>query len=386
MKRLVLSVLIISLLLGGVSVSSKELSLIESKSVILMEETSGTVLFEKNADEKREIASVTKVMTALLLMEQIDAGKIKYDDLITASENAEEMGGSQVYLEVGEQMSVDDILKALMVASGNDAAVAIAEHVSGTVEEFVSLMNKKAEELGMKNTHFANPNGLPEESEPEYSTARDVATMSRELISKHPDITKYTTIWMDSLRGGEFALANTNKLLSPAINTGYDGTTGLKTGFTTNAMHCLSATAKRGELGLVAVVLGGPTSDIRFSETKDLFNYGFNNFVLKGKIKQGEDIKETSVIKGKEETVMGVAKNDFVILDNKNEKGEMTKEIEMDKDIKAPVEKGQKIGVMRIKKGDSVMGEVDIVAKDTVKHRNIFDVIKLFFQKWMGIK
>ena len=386
MKRLVLSVLIISLLLGGVSVSSKELSLIESKSVILMEETSGTVLFEKNADEKREIASVTKVMTALLLMEQIDAGKIKYDDLITASENAEEMGGSQVYLEVGEQMSVDDILKALMVASGNDAAVAIAEHVSGTVEEFVSLMNKKAEELGMKNTHFANPNGLPEESEPEYSTARDVATMSRELISKHPDITKYTTIWMDSLRGGEFALANTNKLLSPAINTGYDGTTGLKTGFTTNAMHCLSATAKRGDLGLVAVVLGGPTSDIRFSETKDLFNYGFNNFVLKGKIKQGEDIKETSVIKGKEETVMGVAKNDFVILDNKNEKGEITKEIEMDKDIKAPVEKGQKIGVMRIKKGDSVMGEVDIVAKDTVKHRNIFDVIKLFFQKWMGIK
>lgn len=386
MKRLVLSVLIISLLLGGVSVSSKELSRIESKSVILMEETSGTVLFEKNADEKREIASVTKVMTALLLMEQIDAGKIKYDDLITASENAEEMGGSQVYLEVGEQMSVDDMLKALMVASGNDAAVAIAEHVSGTVEEFVNLMNKKAEELGMKNTHFANPNGLPEESEPEYSTARDVATMSRELISKHPDITKYTTIWMDSLRGGEFALANTNKLLSPAINTGYDGATGLKTGFTTNAMHCLSATAKRGDLGLVAVVLGGPTSDIRFSETKDLFNYGFNNFVLKGKIKQGEDIKETSVIKGKEETVMGVAKNDFVILDNKNEKGEITKEIEMDKDIKAPVEKGQKIGIMRIKKGDSVMGEVDIVAKDTVKHRNIFDVIKLFFQKWMGIK
>lgn len=386
MKRLVLSVLIISLLLGGVSVSSKELSRIESKSVILMEETSGTVLFEKNADEKREIASVTKVMTALLLMEQIDAGKIKYDDLITASENAEEMGGSEVYLEVGEQMSVDDMLKALMVASGNDAAVAIAEHVSGTVEEFVNLMNKKAEELGMKNTHFANPNGLPEESEPEYSTARDVATMSRELISKHPDITKYTTIWMDSLRGGEFALANTNKLLSPAINTGYDGATGLKTGFTTNAMHCLSATAKRGDLGLVAVVLGGPTSDIRFSETKDLFNYGFNNFVLKGKIKQGEDIKETSVIKGKEETVMGVAKNDFVILDNKNEKGEITKEIEMDKDIKAPVEKGQKIGVMRIKKGDSVMGEVDIVAKDTVKHRNIFDVIKLFFQKWMGVK
>lgn len=386
MKRLVSLVLVLSVLLGGVSAFSKELSQIESKSVILMEETSGTVLFEKNADEKREIASVTKVMTALLLMEEIDAGKIKYDDLITTSENAEEMGGSQVYLEVGEQMTVDDMLKALMVASGNDAAVAIAEHVSGSVSEFVNLMNKKAKELGMTNTHFANPNGLPEENEPEYSTARDVAIMSKELVSKHPDITKYTTIWMDSLRNGEFALANTNKLLSPAINTGYDGATGLKTGFTTKAMHCLSATAKRGDLGLVAVVLGGPTSDIRFSETKLLLDYGFNNFVFKGKIKQGEDIKETSVIKGKEETVMGVAKNDYVILDNKNQKGEITREIEMDKDIKAPVEKGQKIGIMRIKKGDSVMGEVEVVAKDTVKHRNIFDVIKLFFQKWMGVK
>ncbi len=386
MKRTVALVLILSVLLGGVSAFSKELSQIESKSVILVEETSGAVLFEKNADEKREIASVTKVMTALLLMEEIDSGKIKYDDLITTSEYAEEMGGSQVYLEVGEQMSVDDMLKALMIASGNDAAVAIAEHISGTVEEFVKLMNKRAEELGMKNTHFANPNGLPSDNEPEYSTARDVAIMSKELVGKHPDIIKYTTIWMDSLRGGEFALANTNKLLSPAINTGYDGATGLKTGFTTNAMHCLSATAKRGDLGLVAVVLGGPTSDIRFSEAKQLLDYGFNNFVFKGKIKKDEEIKETSVIKGKTETVMGVAKNDFVILDNKNEKGEITKEIEMDKNIKAPVEKGQKIGVMRIKKGDSVMGEVDIVAKETVKHRNIFDVIKLFFQKWMGAK
>ena len=386
MKKVIAFIVLLSVIFGGISVYAKELSEIQSKSVILIEQSSGSVLFEKNADEKREIASVTKVMTALLLMEKIDSGEIKYTDMIVTSENAEAMGGSQIFLEVGEEMSVDDMLKALMIASGNDAAVAIAEHVSGSVDEFVNLMNKKAKELGMKNTRFANPNGLPEEDDTEYSTARDVAIMSRELIDKHPDIIKYTTIWMDSLRNGEFALANTNKLLSPAINTGYDGATGLKTGFTTNAMHCLSATAKRGELGLVAVVLGGPDSDIRFDEAKLLLDYGFNNFTFKEKIKKGDLLGKVPVIKGKKELVEGVAKNDYAIIDNKNSKGEITKEFELEDNLKAPVKEGQKIGVMRIKKGDSVMGELEIVAKETVKKRNIFDIIKLYFQKWLGIK
>ena len=286
----------------------------------------------------------------------------------------------------GEVITVEELLKSTIIASANDSAVALAEYTYGSEEAFVKKMNERAKELNLESTVFENATGLDDTVTNHYTSALDIAIMSKELVSKHPDIIKYTTIWMDSLRGGEFELANTNKLLSPAINTGYDGATGLKTGFTTNAMHCLSATAKRGDLGLVAVVLGGPSSDIRFDEAKELLDYGFDNFTLKGKIKKGEDIKETPVIKGKSETVMGVAKADFVILDNKNEKGEITKEIEMDKNIKAPVEKGQKIGIMRIKKGDSVMGEVEIVAKDTVKHRNIFDVIKLFFQKWMGVK
>lgn len=379
MKRIVSLVLVFSLIFGGFTVFSKELSEIESKSVILVEQSSGTVLYEKNADAKCAIASVTKVMTALLLMEEIDKGNIKYDDLITASENAEAMGGSQVYLEVGEQMTVDDMLKGLMIASGNDVAVAIGEHISGDLPKFIDLMNKRAKELGMKNTNFKNPNGLPDDNH--YSTARDVAIMSRELVENHPDIIKYSTIWMDTLRGGEFELANTNKLVAR-----YDWITGLKTGFTTEAGHCLSATGTKDKMSLVAVVLGGPTSEIRFSEAKLLMDHGFDNYVFKEKISKGDVLAEATIIKGKKESVNGVAKNDYSIIDKKNEKGNIEKEIELIPDIKAPVEKGQKLGVMRIKKGDSVMGEIDIVSEEAVKHRNILDVIKLYFQKWMGAK
>lgn len=379
MKKTVSLVLIFSLLLGGLNVFSKELSEIESRSVILVEQSSGTVLYEKNADAKCAIASVTKVMTALLLMEEIDKGNIKYDDLITTSENAEEMGGSQVYLEVGEQMTVDDMLKGLMVASGNDVAVAIGEHISGDLPKFIDLMNKRAKELGMTNTNFENPNGLPDDNH--YSTARDVAIMSRELVEKHPDIIKYSTIWMDTLRNGEFELANTNKLVAR-----YDWITGLKTGFTTEAGHCLSATGTKDKMSLVSVVLGGPTSEVRFSEAKLLFDYGFDNYVFKEKINKGDHLADVPVIKGKKESIAGVAKNDYAVIDKKNEKGDITKEVELIPDIKAPVEAGQKLGIMRIKKGDSIMGEIDVVAKEGVKHRNIFDVIKLYFQKWMGSK
>lgn len=379
MKKIICLMLLICFIFGGIPAFSKELSEIESESAILMEQSSGNVLFEKNADRKRPIASVTKVMTALLLMEEIDAGKIKYNDMITASENAEVMGGSQVYLEAGEQMTVDDMLKALMVASGNDAAVAIGEHISGTLPDFIDLMNKRAKELGMKNTHFVNPNGLPDDNH--YSTARDVAIMSRELVEKHPDIIKYSKIWMDTLRGGEFQLANTNKLIAR-----YDWITGLKTGFTTEAMHCLSATGTKDKMSLVSVILGGPTSEMRFSEAKLMFDYGFENFEFREKIEAGDVLKEVPLLKGKKETVNGVAGKDYSVIDNKKEKGGISKEIVLLKNIKAPVEKGQKLGTLLIKKGESVMGEIDIVAEETVKHRNIFDVIKLYFQKWLGIK
>ena len=379
MKKIICLMLVVSCLFSVTTVFSKEPSEIESRSAILIEQSSGAVLFEKNADKKCAIASVTKVMTALLLMEEIDKGNIKYDDYITTSENAEEMGGSQVYLEVGEKMTVDDMLKGLMIASGNDVAVAIGEHISGTLEDFIALMNKRAKELGMNNTNFVNPNGLPDDNH--YSTARDVAIMSRVLMENHPDIKKYTTIWMDSLRGGEFQLANTNKLIAT-----YKYATGLKTGFTTEAGHCLAASAEKDKMALVSVILGGPSSEIRFSEARLLLDYGFDNFSLKEKIKAGDLICEAEVIKGKTDKVNGVAKNDYVIMDNKKVSGEITKEIELIPDIKAPVEKDQKLGVLRILKGDSVMYELDIVAEKTVKHRNVFDIIKLYFLKWLGAK
>ena len=379
MKRIICLITVISLCFGSIMVFSKDLKDIESKSAILVEQSSGTVLFEKNADQKCAIASVTKVMTALLLMEEIDKGNIKYDDLITTSENAESMGGSQVYLEVGEQMSVDDMLKGLMIASGNDVAVAIGEHISGDLDSFIKLMNKRAKELGMNNTNFVNPNGLPDDNH--YSTARDVAIMSRVLLENHPDIKKYTTIWMDSLRGGEFQLANTNKLIAT-----YKYATGLKTGFTTEAGHCLSASAEKDKMALVSVILGGPSSELRFSEARLMLDYGFDNFTVKEKIKKDDLICSVDIIKGKKDSVNGVAKNDYVIMDNKQEKGEITKEIEIIPDIKAPVKKGQKLGVLKIKKGDSVMYELEVVAEEDVKHRNIFDVIKLYFLKWMGLK
>ncbi len=379
MKRIICLITVISLCFGSVMVFSKDLKDIESKSAILVEQSSGTVLFEKNADQKCAIASVTKVMTALLLMEEIDKGNIKYDDLITTSENAESMGGSQVYLEVGEQMTVDDMLKGLMIASGNDVAVAIGEHISGDLESFIALMNKRAKELGMNNTNFVNPNGLPDDNH--YSTARDVAIMSRVLLENHPDIKKYTTIWMDSLRGGEFQLANTNKLIAT-----YKYATGLKTGFTTEAGHCLSASAEKDKMALVSVILGGPSSELRFSEARLMLDYGFDNFTVKEKIKKDDLICSVDIIKGKKDSVNGVAKNDYVIMDNKQEKGEISKELELIADIKAPVEKGQKLGVLKIKKGDSVMYELEVVAEEDVKHRNVFDVIKLYFLKWMGLK
>lgn len=379
MKKIISVIIAISIFMGTVFVVGAEPQNVQSPSVILMEQSSGRVLYEKNADEQRAIASVTKVMTALLVMEAIDGGKIKYDDMVTTSELAESMGGSQVYLEVGEQMTVEDMIKGLMIASGNDVAVALGEHISGNLPDFIKLMNNRAKELGMKNTNFVNPNGLPDDNH--YSSARDVAIMSKELVDKHPDIIKYTTIWMDSLRGGEFQLANTNKLIPT-----YKGITGLKTGFTTDAMHCLSATATRDNLSLVAVILGGPSSEIRFKDAAILLDYGFDNFEFSETIQQGDVIKNIPVIKGKVESVNGVAENNYTILDEKNTSGEITKEAVIEENITAPVTKGQKLGTLVIKKGDTQIGELNIVAETDVPHRNVFDIIKLYFLKWMGIK
>lgn len=383
MKKILISILMISSLIFPVTSYSTSYPAInkpeiESKSAILIEQTSGRVLFEKNADEKRAPASVTKIMTALLVMEQIDSGKLKYTDMITASENASDMGGSQIYLEVGEKMSVHDLLKALMVASGNDSAVALGEAVGGTLDNFIKMMNDKAKQLGMKNTHFVNTNGLPDDNH--YSSARDVAIMSRELLLKHPDITKFSTIWMDSLRNGEFQLANTNKLLKQ-----YNGVTGLKTGFTTEAMHCLSASATRDNLNLISVILGGPSSDVRFEESKDLLSYGFDNFKFKETIKKDTVIATTPLKRGKLREINAVLYEDYTLLDNKNRKGEIEREITLLENVTAPVKKGQELGTLTFKKGDEVIDEVKLVAECDVKKMNYFDYIIRFFESFSGL-
>jgi len=265
-----------------------------------------------------------------------------------------------------------------MVASGNDAAVALGEHVSGSTEAFVDLMNKRAKELGCNDTHFKNTNGLPDDDH--YSSAKDVAKISRELLEKHPDIKKYTTIWMDSLRGGEFQLANTNKLIYY-----YDGMTGLKTGFADDAMHCLAGSATRDGLNLITVVLGAPTSEARFNDTRKLLDYGFGSFVYKEGIKKGDVIKTVDVKKGKSDTVNLVAENDYAVLDEKNSKEEIIKEIKIEDKITAPIAKGQTLGVMTFKKGDKILGEINLVADAEIKRKGFFGILADFFGKWMGI-
>ena len=344
----------------------------DAKSCILMEESSGQILYEENADERLPIASVTKIMTMLLIMEQIESGALSYDTMIPVSENAMSYGGSTMFLEAGEQLSVNDMLKGIAVASANDGCVAMAEYIAGSETAFVDMMNKKAQELGMTNTHFMNTNGLDEENH--YSSARDVALMSRALIG-HKDIFNYTSIWTDELRGGKFQLANTNKLIRF-----YTGANGLKTGSTSQALCCLSATALRDNMQLIAVVLGSPTSAKRFSSAKALLDYGFANYSVKVLTQEGEEIIDAQVEKGSAETVKGVAGAGFSELCKKSAAGECERIIEMDENIKAPVYKGDRIGTMKFVRGDSEVGSVDIVSADTVEKMGIGGIMEEFLR------
>ncbi len=335
---------------------------ITAKSSILMEATSGKVLYENNADEQLPIASVTKVMTMLLIIEAIDSGSINYSDMVTCSEYAASMGGSQVYLEPGEQMSVDDMLKAIAVASGNDAAVAMAEHVSGSETDFVAKMNNRAKELGMKNTHFVNVNGL--DTEGHYSSARDVAIASAELM-KHQDIAKYLTIWMDTLRDGEFGLNNTNKLIRY-----YEGANGIKTGSTSEALYCLSAAAKRNDMQLIAVVLGAPTTKDRFNSASKLLDYGFAGWAVKRADKEENLPNHIGVVKGARQTVDVATKGDFNALIEKSNLNLVEKQIILPKKVNAPVKKGQLIGHIEYTLNGNTVGKVDIVTVKEVKKMN----------------
>lgn len=344
---------------------------LNAKSAILMEESTGNILYESNPDERLPIASVTKVMTMLLIMEAVDSGKISLDDMVTVSENAMSYGGSTMFLETGEQLTVNDMLKGIAVASANDGCVAMAEHLAGSESAFVDMMNEKAKELGMENTHFMNTNGLDEDEH--YSSARDVAIMSRELM-KHETIFNYTSIWMDTLRGGKFQLANTNKLIRF-----YDGANGLKTGSTSKALCCLSAAAKRNDMQLIAVVLGAPTSAERFASAKSLLDYGFANYAVNTQITAGDEVQKIAVEKGVDKEVDVVAGDSCSTLVKKGQEDNITKEIKIDETITAPIEAGQKIGTMTISRDGEVIADIDLNASSAVEKKGIGLIIKDFF-------
>lgn len=373
MKRVICFFICVCFMMQSVAVFAEgntDLGL-NAKSAILMEEATGNILYESNPDERLPIASVTKVMTMLLIMEAVDSGKISLDDMVTVSENAMSYGGSTMFLETGEQLTVNDMLKGIAVASANDGCVAMAEHLAGSESAFVDMMNEKAKELGMENTHFMNTNGLDEDDH--YSSARDVAIMSRELM-KHETIFNYTSIWMDTLRGGKFQLANTNKLIRF-----YDGANGLKTGSTSKALCCLSAAAKRNDMQLIAVVLGAPTSAERFASAKSLLDYGFANYAVNTQITAGDEVQKIAVEKGVDKEVGVVAGDSCSTLVKKGQEDNITKEIKIDETITAPIEAGQKIGTMTISRDGEVIADIDLNASSAVEKKGIGLIIKDFF-------
>ena len=344
------------------------------RAALLMEASSGKILFEKNIDEKLPIASVTKVMTLLLVMEAIDSGALKLSDMVTVSEHAAGMGGSQAYMEPGEQMTVDNMLKAVVVSSANDGAVALGEHLAGSEAAFVDKMNERARELGMSGTEFLNATGL-DNAEVHYSTARDVAIMSRELI-KHDKIFNYTTIWIDTIRDGKFGLSNTNKLIRF-----YPGANGLKTGSTSKAKFCISATAKKDNMQLIAVILGSPSSDDRFSTAKQLFNYGFANYAVYSP--PAEKLSPVKVSAGKKsECPVGFEGTDSLLV-LKGQESKVVREITMTQKLFAPIDKGQKVGKITYTLDGSVISEKDIVALEPIERVGIGDIFMRILEKML---
>lgn len=348
---------------------------VDVPAALLMEKETGIILFEKNAHEKREPASVTKVMTLLLVMEAIDSGRLKYDDTVTVSAHAASMGGSQTWMKEHEQMSVHDMLKTVAVVSANDGSVALAEHLAGSEQAFVSMMNERAKQLGMNDTTFVNCTGLPAQGH--VTSVYDIAVMSRELILNHPDIRQFTTIWMDTIRDGAFQLSNTNKLIRY-----YEGATGLKTGSTDSARFCLSATAERDGMELIAVVMGGETSDKRFEAAKTMLNYGFANYGLKT-VLPDRVLPPIDVILGQVSTVQPVLKRDCQLLIERTKMDLVTTELELAENVEAPVEAGQKIGSMTVYVDGQEWERIDIVAEAAVERLSMGNILsrllKIFF-------
>lgn len=356
---------------------------LKAKAAVLIDGASGTVLLEKNSKEMLPIASVTKVMTMLLVMEAIDSGKLTFDTKVTVSDHSYRMGGSQVWLEPGEIFTVHELMEAVAIHSANDASVALGEAVAGSEETFVAMMNDKAKELGMADTNFLDCTGLTDEGH--YSSAHDIALMSRELLLKHPKIQDYTTKWHSLFRSNTqgkkpVSLDNTNKLIHY-----YDGATGLKTGFTNKSGYCLAASAVRNGQLLITVVLGEPDSNTRFAEARKLLDYGFANFETTKVDNKGEEIQSVEVKKGMQMSVKAILKDDVSLLLKKGEKGKLEKTVKMDQDITAPVKAGQKIGVIIYAIEGKEVGTAEIVAIMDVPRASFIKLFLIMVLEWFGV-
>lgn len=352
---------------------------VNASSVIVMEPTTGEIIYERNSHERRHPASMTKIMTMLLVMEAIEDGIIKWDDIVTVSENASSMGGSQILLETGEQMSVEDLFKGLAVASGNDAAVALAEKIAGTEAMFVDMMNKRAQELGLQDTNFKNPHGLDEANH--YSSAYDMAIMAQELV-KHEKVFEFTSIYEDYLRKGTdkaFWLVNTNKLVRF-----YNGVDGLKTGYTSEAGFCITATAKINDMRIITVVMGEPDSKTRNADVTSVFDYVYSQYALTNVVDKNTILDTVAVEKGKQDTVDIVAKETVTDLYKKTDgANEITYDIEIDK-IKAPVKNGDVVGKLTLKENGVVTKTIDLTVKEDIEKANIFELYIKYLKEYLG--
>lgn len=377
MKKVTTLLLALVLLVGMLPGRAAAVDLnLNAKSALLMDVATGTVLYEKECHERLAPASVTKVMTMLLIMEALDDGRIHLDDQVTASEAAAAKGGSQIYLKAGETMPVSDMLKSIAVSSANDCACAMAELIAGSESAFVEQMNQRAAELGMADTHFVNCTGLDDSKEAERhrTSAYDIALMSRQLLKYHPDIKKYTTIWMDTVRGGTFGLSNTNKLIRF-----YSGATGLKTGFTSGAGYCLSATAKREGMELIAVVMGCESAQKRTADCKALLDYGFATYsVVRPGLKAGRTV---AVHLGKQNTVPVELTERREILVDKAKRTSLTAKVELAQLVPAPVEKGQQVGTISVYAGEKLLIQLPLAAAQAVAKLSFGDVFKLVLER-----
>lgn len=336
---------------------------LSSASALLMEKETGTILLQQNAHQKLEPASVTKIMTLLLVMEAVDSGRLSLDEPVPVSAHAAGMGGSQVYLKEGERLSVSDLIKCVAVVSGNDCAVALAERLSGSESAFVEQMNQKAQALGMEDTHFVNCTGLPAPGH--LTSAYDIALMSRQLLLHHPDIRQYTTIWTDSIRNGAFGLTNTNRLIRF-----YDGATGLKTGFTASAQYCMSAAAQRNGMELIAVVMKAPTTAQRFQDASCLLDYGFANYALFTPQPEGP-LAPIDVLLGQSKTVQPQLQRECRLLVEKAQADQITTRVDLARDVQAPVDPGQTLGEFQVYVGEQLRDTVPIVAAQGVERLSV---------------